>query len=147
MKTEKMFFSENICTLRAIALFVLLFLVIPGKSQTTETPVTLDMAKQYYQNYITTAKTFQDTLKGFLVSMNQLATLDSLIKNNRNLAGFRIYMAKDNAKNDVMLVVGVDNKGKDVTSTGKYSGIYMTGPVNSGPCPKMCDATSPITGD
>jgi hypothetical protein len=136
------FFPGVICS---IALMALISLAVPCQSQTVDSRVSLDLAKQYYQNYITAYKPSQDTLKGFFVSFNQLVTLDSLMRRNPTLSGCRIYLAKDNSKADVMLVVGVDNKGKDVATSGTYSGIYMTSPVNTGPCPKMCDVTSPIT--
>lgn len=114
----------------------------PSQSPTKETPISVDSANYYFKQYFTQAETLnKDTIKGFAVNIEQLNTLTSILKTYPDLSGFRIYLGKDTKQNDLRIVVGIDQKGVDVVTAGS---IYRTISAGSGPCPKMCDASSPV---
>jgi hypothetical protein len=103
--------------------------------------ITLDVARSYFAKYMADAAPLNAPVKGFTIDKAQLDAMNLLIKENADLAGFRIYMGKDNTAKKIGIVVGVDAAGKDATKNT----IYGTDSQQMSPCPLICDVTSPIT--
>jgi hypothetical protein len=81
-----------------------------------------------------------EPVKGFYLDTTQLNAMRIIGRQNSSLPGFRIYLGKNSSNLIQGIVVGVDNRGMDVY-TGK---IYTTTSPNCGPCPWVCDVSSPI---
>ncbi|MEI6901427.1 MAG: hypothetical protein WCL00_16240 [Bacteroidota bacterium] len=112
-----------------------------GSPPETLTSISVSDANILVKHYLATASIPTIPVKGFTLDTLQLNAMKLILKENPNLAGFRVYLGKD--MNGVMagIVTGVDNKGSDaITNT-----IYKTYSVGVGPCPIVCDVKSPIT--
>jgi len=88
----------------------------------------------YMHTFHTTAKLYQDTIKGLNVDLLQFNAMNCLFDKNPKLAGFRVYFGKDGNGRSTSMVVGIDNSGND-DRTLFYSASYRF----SGPCPPICD--------
>ena len=105
--------------------------------------ITSAQANGYFNNYMSGATSFNQVIKGFMVDKSQLEAMNNISAENPGLAGFRIYFGKDNTAKKIGIVVGVDTMGKDaITNT-----VFNTDAPKLSPCPPMCDASSPITGN
>jgi hypothetical protein len=79
-----------------------------------------------------------DTLKGFAINLEQYYAMGLILNADTTVHGFRIYMAADSIpSNLVMIVVGTG-------SPDKTSSAYSTKSSGSGPCPFICDSSSPF---
>jgi hypothetical protein len=103
---------------------------------TNSCPPTLthQQATLYKSNFKSQARPYLDTLKGFNVDVQEVNAMKCLLDRNSQLAGFRVYFGRDNAGTDKIIIVGVNNTGKD-DRTLYY---YVTHRL-SGPCPPTCD--------
>jgi hypothetical protein len=108
------------------------------------TPITIEYAKTLVKNYQNTAETPVIPVKGVFLDKVQLAAMTKLAADFPGLSGFRIFFGKETTGLKVSVVVGVDKSGKDVFAV---NGIYKTTSPGSGPCPPVCDQTSPINTD
>jgi hypothetical protein len=103
-------------------------------------------AKQLFFNYYNSPGPIPERVKGFFVDRLQLIAMNNLVEFDSTLAGFRLYLGKSDADEPVGIVVGVaEVRGK--LSDVKNGRIYKTASVKSGPCPFICDESSPITND
>ena len=105
------------------------------------TSITATLANTYFKNYMASATTYNNVIKGFMVDRNQLDAMNSIVAQNSALAGFRIYYGLDNNSRRIGIVVGIDGNGKDAVSNM----IFNTDSPTSNPCPTLCDASSQIT--
>lgn len=148
MKTNKYFlsaigfFSGIVLTISFMGLFA--FSSGPASSAPGggNVPVSATVANGYFKNYMASALSVNQVIKGFTVDKNQLEAMNNLSKENTTLRGFRIYLGKDNNANPVSIVVGIDGKGLDAVNNTIYN---TNSPGN--PCPPVCDVASPITKD
>jgi hypothetical protein len=127
-------------------ILISIFSFIPGKNpQSGESiiNVSLSTAKQYFQNYKTSASPIKDVLNGVSIDVNQLTAMNSLKEQNPNLNSFRVYFAKSNTGENKGLVVGIDAQGNDYVT----GGIYSTTAWNLNLCPVVCDVPGQITGE
>jgi hypothetical protein len=94
-------------------------------------------ANNYFKTYLLSPMSV-DTLKAFTVTLEQYNAMTLILNNHSTAQGFRIYMGADSIpSNRVMMVVGFGSP--------EYSGdIYSTSAAGSGPCPIVCDQSSPI---
>lgn len=113
--------------------------VSPG-SGGGNSPISAADANTYFKNYMATAASLNQVVKGFTVDKSQLDAMNSIIAENAQLTGFRIYFGKDPGGQKSAIVVGVDSYGHDAVSNT----IYHTSAPNNNPCPPVCDVTSPI---
>jgi hypothetical protein len=97
-------------------------------------------AKKLFYNYYNSTGPIPTTFKGFMVDRLQLEAMNNLVNYDRTLTGFRLYMGMTDSGERVGIVVGVNDRLSDAPGR-----IYQTASVNSGPCPFICDETSPIT--
>ena len=114
-----------------------------GTPQRGLTLVSATEANAVLKNYLKTATTPTEPIKGFLLDTLQLSAMKLIAKENKTLVGFRIYLGKGINNIPVSIVVGVDNKGADATGNT----IYKTSSLKSGPCPLICDVSSTISKD
>ncbi len=105
--------------------------------------VSADIAKSYCRNYLADATPMTQVIKGFTIDKVQLDAMNLIAKENPQLAGFRIYIGKDNTTKKIAIVVGVDNLGVDAVKNT----IYTTDSQKLSPCPPICDVSSPILLD
>jgi hypothetical protein len=106
-------------------------------------PITAAEAHGYFNKYMTDAVAFNQVIKGFTIDKSQLEAMNNIAKENANLAGFRIYMGKNNNSAKIGIVVGVDLAGKDALKNT----IYNTESRNLSPCPPICDNSSAISNN
>jgi len=103
-------------------------------------PTTIDTttAKTYFGNYLISPVSI-DQFKAFAVNRTQYDAMTLILNNDNTVKGFRIYMgATDNAGTQrISMVVGFG-------SPDHYQSIYAADMEESGPCPFICDETSPI---
>ena len=148
MKTNKYFltvigfFSGIVVTISFMGLFA--FSSGPGSPAPGggNVPVSVAVANGYFKNYMASAVSVNQVIKGFTVDKNQLEAMNNIAKENTTLRGFRIYMGRDNNANPVSIVVGIDGKGLDAVNNTIYN---TNSPGN--PCPPVCDVASPIIKD
>jgi hypothetical protein len=100
-------------------------------------------AKKLFQDYYKGATAEKTPFKGFLLLKEQLNVLNQLLNQNKNLSGFRIYMAADSGKYERRILVGVNEINNEYIDDTKL--IYRTTLGKADPCPPICDKTSPIT--
>jgi hypothetical protein len=105
--------------------------------------ITAADAHAYYLNYMGRALPYNNVIKGYVIDIEQYNAMGQIIKDNPQLAGFRIYNGIDNNSTNLGIVVGVTSQGLDYIS-GK---IYKTVARSVGPCPPVCDNSSPIIHD
>ena len=96
-------------------------------------------ANVYFKNYYRSATPYTSTMKGFNVALEELTVMNSILAADPTVAGFRCYFGT-NAGASIMIICGVDAHGSDMTGN-----IYSSTATNIGPCPPICDLTSPIT--
>jgi hypothetical protein len=108
---------------------------LPG---TTVSKISVSDANTLFRAYYDKTAPINAVVKGFSITKEHLEALNNLSNENSALTGFRIYMGNDNNGN-VGIVVGVNSAGSDVTTS-----IYRVAAGSSGPCPTICDASSPI---
>jgi hypothetical protein len=106
-------------------------------------PISAETAQTLLKNFTSDSKLNTLGIKGFTIDKSQLEAMNSLAKENPDLAGFRVYMGVDASRKMVGIVVGVDNSGKDALK----SSIFSTDAAKLSPCPPICDTTSPIIFD
>jgi hypothetical protein len=128
-----------------ISLIAVLSFVNPANSPSSSPdpvviPITISDANHYFLNYYAKADSIKDKFKGFYVDRLQLEAMN-ILATDKNLVGFRLYMGKNNTNENIGIVVGITNTFSDAAS-GK---IYKTESKSSGPCPFLCDVSSPIT--
>ena len=97
--------------------------------------ITVKEARQYFLNYLAQPVSL-DTLKAFSISDDQFTAMKLIDLGDTSVHGFRIYMGMDD-KSPVGIVIGTG-------SPDRVNIIYATPANNSGPCPKLCDDSSPI---
>ena len=94
-------------------------------------------ANSYYHAYLG-APVSIDTLKAFTINLEQFYAMGKILNADSTVHGFRIYMGADGSPaKPVMMVVGTG-------SPDKTGSIYLTSAIGSGPCPIICDVSSPI---
>ena len=103
-------------------------------------PISAAEAQTFLHNYMSDATAINEVIKGFTIDKTQLEAMNAISKENPNLAGFRIYLGKDNTSRKIGIVVGIDNDGKDAVN-GK---VYNTDRGVLSPCPPVCDVSSSI---
>ena len=149
MKTKKIalvsiaFFLGIVSVISLFAVYSFTGMQEPQSSPGTVAPISAKEANLLLTNYLKTADTLHKPLKGFYLDRQQLEALNMLAGKNSALAGFRLYLGRDEHGMLVGMVVGVDEKNADLVSDG----IYKTGTIKSGPCPDICDKESPISGN
>ncbi len=117
---------------------------IPSSTPTPGvTTIPVGDANTMFKNYYSTATSMNKRFKGFSINREEFQAIKTLFSQNESLNACRIYMGKDRNNNSVRMVVGMNNNGGDVIS----SGIYKTPSSLSGPCPSVCDNASPITAN
>ena len=121
---------------------ILYFLLFNDEIIRTGEIVKANVAHASFIRYYDQADTLNARLKGFMIDNSQFLVMKQLAENNSSLYGFRMYMGIDDANSKVCLLVGVDAEGKDITSA-----IYSVLTERMGPCPNICDDTSPITSE
>ena len=92
------------------------------------------------KEYLKSADSPASPIKGVYLDKRELDAMNQLAGENPGLSGFRIYFGKESTGVMVGVVVGVDANYNDVV-TGN---IYKTDSPKAGPCPTICDKTSPI---
>jgi hypothetical protein len=145
MKTNKYFFTAMgflTGTIFGITVFVFLSFTsgpaAPGAAMVSITPT---QAHSYFSNYLSSAVTFNQVIKGFTIDKAQLEAMNSISGENPGLTAFRIYFGKDNNARNIAIVVGVDLNGKDAVKNT----VFTTDSQKVSPCPPICDVSSPIT--
>jgi len=109
---------------------------LPGVSK-----ISIADANTMFRAYYDKTPAINAVVKGFSLTREHLAALNNLANENPNLSSFRIYMGYDNnTTSSIGIVLGVNSAGVDVTTS-----IYRAVAGSSGPCPPVCDATSPVT--
>jgi hypothetical protein len=147
MKMNKFAMVSAAFILGAISVISFLGLVsftgmnFPPANPLGSTAITATNANTLLKAYLTTADTPATPVKGVFVDRRALDAMNQLAAENSGLAGFRIYFGKQATGLQVGIVVGVDANYADVV-TGH---IYQTDSPKAGPCPTICDKTSPIT--
>ena len=146
MKTNKYIFS----TLGFVAGLLFGFSVLgllsfsngPGSAGTGAgiEPISAAEAQTFLHNYMSDATAINEVIKGFSIDKAQLEAMNAISKENSNLAGFRVYLGKDNSSRKIGIVVGIENDGKDAVN-GK---VYNTDAGVLSPCPPICDVSSSI---
>ncbi|NOX85816.1 MAG: hypothetical protein GXO86_07625 [Chlorobi bacterium] len=111
---------------------------VPQTGQIVKVDIT--SAAKLTKNYKAAAKPMDEVLNGFTVNTYQLEAMNRLLKENPAAAGFRIYLGLTPEGAKKSIVVGIDSNGTDATSGTKYK----TSVRNSGPCPTVCDSSSPF---
>lgn len=125
---------------------VSLFSFIPGNSGNqgeNVTNITVEDARSFFTNYMSSASPLNEVMKGVAIDENQLDAMNRIKNENPLISSFRIYFGKDNAGNNVGMVVGVSASGSDLTQ----GTIYSTPAWNFNTCPVVCDAASQITSN
>ena len=104
-------------------------------------PITVDSATHMTANYHNSAEVITGKPEAVVVDTTQVRVMYNIMVRDHSLAGFRIYLGYPAplSKEKIGIIVGMDNREHDVTST-----IYQTAGAHVGPCPTVCDATSPI---
>jgi len=94
-------------------------------------------ANNYFKTYML-SPVGVDTLKAFTINLQQYNAMGLILKAIPSAHGFRIYMgAQGTPTNRILMVVGTGSPDKTGT-------IYATSATGTGPCPIVCDNTSPI---
>lgn len=106
-------------------------------------PITAQTANMYLKNYLADAAPVNVKIKGITIDRSQLEAMNAIFKENPALAGFRVYMGKDQAARHTGIVVGVDANGKDAFKNT----IFNTDSQNLSICPPICDSQSPIVAE
>ena len=97
--------------------------------------ISVKEANSFFKTYIESPLSV-DTLKAFTINAEQFNAMTLIVKADPKVNGFRIYMGMDSLT-PVRMVVGTG-------SPDKTNLIYETTDLSSGPCPHVCDISSPI---
>jgi hypothetical protein len=111
----------------------------PVSASSAVSKISVADANALFRTYFDKTAPINAVVKGFSITKEHLTALNNLSNENPGLSSFRIYMGND-AGGNVGIVVGVSSAGTDVTTS-----IYRAAAASSGPCPTICDASSPIT--
>lgn len=68
--------------------------------------------------------------------------MGELLSKENKLGGIKVYYGVDDKGNNIGIVLGINEEGKDVIKEGDIQSI---GTLHLGPCPPVCDASSPIS--
>jgi hypothetical protein len=103
--------------------------------------ITVDSAVHMASNYIANAEVITAKPEAVVVDTTQVRVMYNLMLRDKSLAGFRIYFGYPTkiSREKVGIVVGMDAKEHDLI---QY--IYQTAGTHIGPCPTICDISSPI---
>jgi hypothetical protein len=103
--------------------------------------ISVDSATHMSGNYFKSADVISAKPEAVVIDTTQVRVMYTIMMRDHSLAGFRIYFGNPSplSKEKIGIVVGMDNKEHDVLST-----IYQTAGGHVGPCPNVCDVTSPI---
>ncbi len=93
-------------------------------------------ANTLFKAYLANTPFVTDTLRAFTINMQQFDAMKLIAYRDSSVHGFRIYMGLDSLT-PVRMVVGTG-------SPDKTDQIYQTTDACSGPCPHICDESSPI---
>jgi hypothetical protein len=126
-----------------IALFSFVRTPNPPSPNPLLTPISTVEANKLFHNYYDNVLPMNEKFKGFLVDRPQLEAINELAK-DKNLLGFRIYMAKSDKAEKITIVVGITNPTVDA-ATEAAGKIFKTDSRISEPCPPLCGVNSPIT--
>jgi hypothetical protein len=107
------------------------------------TQIDTTQAKKLFHDYYKGATVEKFPFKGFLLLKEQLSILNQLFNQNKNLSGFRIYMAADSDIYERRIIVGVVERNSEYVDDTKI--IFKTILGKADPCPPICDKGSPIT--
>jgi hypothetical protein len=94
-----------------------------------------------FQNYYKNASPYSSKMKGFTIDKAELTAMNAILGVAPSAAGFRIYFGTDASGTGLAIICGIDANGSDMTGS-----IYSAPTSNVGPCPTLCDAGSPISG-
>jgi hypothetical protein len=147
MKNKKFFWSALPFLAGAIfgiSLLGLLSFTGQPKSLGTDpgvTKISTADAHTYAQKYLKSATPYTSIIKGFTVDLAELTIMNSILAADPSAEGFRFYFGTDASGTRLLITCGVDANGSDMTGT-----IFTAPPHNGGPCPPVCDLTSPISG-
>lgn len=103
-------------------------------------PIAIDDARILLRNYQASAATPAVPVKGVFLDRSQFEAMKQLVEANPKLPGFRVLFGRETAGSNVSIVLGVDGNNRDLVNNQ----IYVTQSPKTGPCPPICDATSPI---
>ncbi|NNF02244.1 MAG: hypothetical protein HKN22_06130 [Bacteroidia bacterium] len=119
----------------------ILFMVysFSGTSSALEGEVSIQEARAYFANYMSSAEVPEKPIESIAVNRQQSEKISALLAADPNLAGVRIYHGVDGEGREVGMIVGVDSNGKD-----NCNNIYITDYMHSGACPPVCDTESAI---
>jgi hypothetical protein len=122
-----------------ISVLAVLSFVSPVKSPSPApaiSPINSVQAKALVARYKGTMK---DKVIAFRIDKDELDAITNIQGRFHGTTEFRIYMGID-GRDTVGIVVGLDAAGRDDT----IPGIFRTTSQHSGPCPPVCDVSSPI---
>lgn len=100
-------------------------------------------AKTFFQRYTGRAIPYSGVIKGYMVDKEQYDAMTLVLAAYPGVIGFRIYNGIDNGFVNVGMVVGVNSNGTDALTIPNT--VFKTVARYVGPCPPVCDASSPIT--
>jgi hypothetical protein len=96
--------------------------------------LTIEQAGTYYWNYMKTAKPFNDTIKAYTVTKDQIRIMNMMVYKDTSLFGCRIYHGIDASNATIGIILGYDMKFEDSPKNIYYS---------ISPCPPVCDTRRP----
>lgn len=140
--------TSNTLRIGTLSVIFLLFMTVTffaGRASSSPAPApayqesNLQAAQAGHMAYYISARRPKDPIHAFSVNLDQYQAMGSLLSENPEIAGFRLYYGLDGGNSPVMYVMGVSGLGSDLT--GK---IFSTSQANSGICPVICDAASPM---
>ena len=135
------FFLGAITVISVFALFSFTRGGAPSTAQAGISLVSATDANTLLKAYLTNADTPARPVNGMFLDLQQLNAMNTLAGKNPNLSGFRLYFGREKTGVQVGLVVGVDSHNVDLITNS----IYKTDSPKTGPCPPVCDVSSPIT--
>ena len=98
-------------------------------------------AHTFCQNYTRTATAYSGKMNGFTVDKAELTVMNTILGATPSVAGYRFYFGTDATGTGLLIICGIDANGADLTGN-----IYSATKNHVGPCPPICDVTSPIPG-
>ena len=139
-RSNKLVFRATLA-FASVVLLAIAFLVTLQTSTASSTLFTGEEHHQVTQNQAARWTTeFQKTAgEGELIAGYFGRNIFDKILSQENAIGVRIYKAKHDDGSDVFVLVGVDDKGKDIVSGVVGEGII--------PCPPFCDENGMIQKD
>ncbi|MGA2822607.1 MAG: hypothetical protein ABSE72_03680 [Bacteroidales bacterium] len=104
------------------------------------TKISVTDAHTYFQNYYKNAIAYTSKMKGFIVDKEDLTAMNIIMGATPSAVGFRVYFGNDTSGAPLLIICGVDANGYDMTGN-----VYSATTNRVGPCPPVCDLTSPIS--